>query len=223
MFTGLISAVSRVVSLRSGAEGALLAVERPPAFENVVIGESIAVSGVCLTVVAPAPGPVLFFDLSPETLQRSAFRNLAPGSGVNLERSLAAGDRLGGHIVAGHVDGTAEVLAVERSGDSWTFRFSLPADLARYTVEKGSIAVDGVSLTVSALGEGSFDVAVVPHTFRSTTLGARKPGDRVNLEVDVLGKYVEKLLAARLGEARDAGGVQDARDERLRGLLTEGS
>ncbi len=223
MFTGLISAVTRVVSLRAGAEGAILAVERPTAFEDVAVGESIAVSGVCLTVVSPAPGRVLFFDLSPETLARSAFGDLGPGVGVNLERSLAAGDRLGGHIVAGHVDGTAEVLAVEKSGDSWTFRFSLPAPLARYTVEKGSIAVDGVSLTVATLGEDSFDVAVVPHTFRSTTLGAKKPGDRVNIEVDVLGKYVERLLAARLGETRDAAEAQGARDERLRGLLTEGS
>jgi riboflavin synthase len=221
MFTGLVSAVARVVSLRSGAAGAVLAVERPAAYGDVAVGESIAVSGICLTVVPPtAPGQALFFDVSPETLQRSALGSLAAGAGVNLERALATGDRLGGHIVAGHVDGTAEVLAVEKSGDSWTFRFSLPAPLARYTVEKGSIAVDGISLTVAALGEISFDVAVIPHTFTSTTLGTKKPGDRVNIEVDVLGKYVERLLAARLGESREAA---EARDERLRGLLTEGS
>jgi len=145
---------------------------------------------------------------------------LAAGAGVNLERALRASDRLGGHVVAGHVDGTAEVLAVEKSGDSWTFRFSLPASLARYAVEKGSIAVDGISLTVAALSESSFDVAVIPHTFTATTLGERKAGDRVNLEVDVLGKYVERLLAARLG---DAGEAAVARDERLRGLLTGGA
>ena len=221
MFTGLVTAVSRVVSFRSGGADGLLAVERPPAFGDVAVGESIAVSGVCLTGVLPtAPGQALFFDVSPETLARSALGGLAAGSGVNLERALAAGDRLGGHIVAGHVDGTAEVLAVERSGDSWTFRFSLPAPLARYAVEKGSIAVDGISLTVAALSESSFDVAVIPHTFTSTTLGTKKVGDRVNLEVDVLGKYVERLLAARLGETREA---VEARDERLRGLLTEGS
>jgi riboflavin synthase len=203
MFTGLVSAVARVVSLRSGAAGAVLAVERPPAFGDAAVGESIAVSGVCLTVVPPAArGQALFFDVSPETLSRSALGDLAVGAGVNLERALAAGDRLGGHIVAGHVDGTTEVLAVEKSGDSWTFRFSLPAPLARYTVEKGSIAVDGIS---------------------ATTLGERKAGDRVNLEVDVLGKYVERLLAARLGETREAVEAQGARDERLRGLLTEGA
>jgi riboflavin synthase len=224
MFTGLVSAVARVVSLRSGAAGAVLAVERPPAFGDATVGESIAVSGVCLTLVpSAARGQALFFDVSSETLARSALGGLAAGAGVNLERALAAGDRLGGHIVAGHVDGTAEVLAVEKSGDSWTFRFSLPAPLARYTVEKGSIAVDGISLTVAALGESSFDVAVIPHTFTATTLGERKAGDRVNLEVDVLGKYVERLLAARLGETREAVEAQGARDERLRGLLTEGA
>jgi riboflavin synthase len=224
MFTGLVSAVARVVSLRSGAAGGVLAVERPPAYSDVRVGESVAVSGVCLTVVPPAAGgQALSFDVSPETLQRSALGDLAPGAGVNLERAVVAGDRLGGHIVAGHVDGTAEVLAIERSGDSWTFRFSLPAPLARYTVEKGSIAVDGISLTVAALGENSFDVAVIPHTFTSTTLGTKKPSDRVNIEVDVLGKYVERLLAARLGESREAVEGQGARDERLRGLLTEGS
>src|ERR1035437_8793287 len=127
MFTGLVSAVARVVSLRSGAAGAVLAVERPPDFGDAAVGESIAVSGVCLTVVPPAArGQALFFDVSPETLSRSALGDLAVGAGVNLERALAAGDRLGGHIVAGHVDGTTEVLAVEKSGDSWTFRFSLP-------------------------------------------------------------------------------------------------
>ena len=221
MFTGLVSAVARVASLRSGMGGVVLAVERPPTFGDVAVGESIAVSGVCLTVVPPAAlGQSLFFDVSPETLARSALGGLAAGAGVNLERALAAGDRLGGHIVAGHVDGTAEVLAIEKAGDSRTFRFSLPAPLARYTVEKGSIAVDGISLTVAALGESSFDVAVVPHTFTSTTLGTKKPGDRVNIEVDILGKYVERLLAARLRETREA---VEARDERLRGLLTEGS
>jgi riboflavin synthase len=221
MFTGLVSAVARVVSLRSGPAGAVLAVERPPDFGDAAVGESIAVSGVCLTVVPPAaPGQPLFFDVSPETLSRSALGGLAAGAGVNLERALRASDRLGGHIVAGHVDGTAEVLGIEKSGDSWTFRFSLPAPLARYTVEKGSIAVDGISLTVAALGEGSFDVAVIPHTFTGTTLGTKKSGDRVNLEVDVLGKYVERLLAARLGDTREAA---EARDERLRSLLTNGA
>jgi riboflavin synthase len=219
VFTGLVSAVSRVVSLRSGTAGAVLAIDSPPEFGDVAVGESIAVSGVCLTVVPPAaPGQPLCFDVSPETLSRSALGGLSPGAGVNLERALRASDRLGGHVVAGHVDGTAQVLAVAKAGDSWTFTFSLPGALARYAVEKGSISVDGISLTIAALREGSFDVAVIPHTIASTTLGERKPGDLVNLEVDVLGKYVERLLAARLGDPDAA-----ARDERLRGLLTNGA
>ncbi|MEO8587700.1 MAG: riboflavin synthase [Acidobacteriota bacterium] len=220
MFTGLVAAVSRVVSLRSGAAGAVLAVERPLEFGDVSVGESIAVSGVCLTVVPPASlGQPLCFDVSPETLSRSALGGVSPGAGVNLERALRASDRLGGHVVAGHVDGTARVVAVAKAGDSWTFTFALPVALARYAVPKGSIAVDGISLTIATLREGSFDVAVIPHTFTATTLGERKPGDLVNLEVDILGKYVERLLAARLQDTQEPA---EARDERLRGLLTNG-
>jgi len=218
VFTGLVSAHARVVARRTSQAGGVLAVERPGAYADAALGESIAVSGVCLTVVPPSDAGTLTFDVSPETLARTTLGGLAPGDAVNLERALAAGDRLGGHIVAGHVDGTAEVLSVRRTGEAWTFAFSLPAPLARYAVEKGSIAVDGVSLTIAALREGSFDVAVIPHTFQETTLGVRKAGDRVNLEVDVLGKYVERLLAARLG---DPGAL--ARDERLRQLLAEGA
>ena len=224
MFTGLVSAVSRVVTLRTGAAGAVLAVERPPEFGDIAVGESVAVSGVCLTVVPPAaPGQPLCFDVSQETLSRSSLGGLSPGAGVNLERALRASDRLGGHVVAGHVDGTAQVLGVERSGDSWTFTFSLPGSLARYAVEKGSISVDGISLTIASLREGSFDVAVIPHTFTATTLGGRKPGDLVNLEVDVLGKYVERILTARLGDAAGTGEERAARDERLKQLLTNGA
>ncbi len=218
MFTGLVSARAKVVAFHASPSGGVLAVERPAAYADAALGESIAVSGVCLTVVEPLDPRVLSFDVSPETLARTTLGGLAPGEGVNLERALAAGDRLGGHIVAGHVDGTAEVLSVKKAGESWTFTFSLPSALARYAVEKGSIAVDGVSLTIAALREGAFDVAVIPHTFTETTLGARKAGDRVNLEVDVLAKYVERLLAARLGDP-DA----RARDDRLRQLLAEGA
>jgi riboflavin synthase len=218
VFTGLVSATARVVVRRSSAGGAALSVERPAAFSSAASGESIAVSGVCLTVVPPLDSGTLTFDLSPETLARTTLGGLEPGAVVNLERSLLATDRLGGHIVAGHVDGVSEVLSVVRAGDSWTFTFSLPGILARFAVEKGSIAVDGISLTIAALREGSFDVAVIPHTFASTTLGVRKTGDRVNVEVDVLGKYVERLLAARLGDADAL-----ARDERLRQLLAEGA
>jgi riboflavin synthase len=218
VFTGLVSASARVAARRTSPGGAVLSVERPPAYADAALGESIAVSGVCLTVVPPLDPKTLTFDVSPETLARSTLGGLAPGARVNLERALLASDRLGGHVVAGHVDGTAEVLGVAKAGDSWTFTFGLPPALARYAVEKGSIAVDGVSLTIAALGEGSFDVAVIPHTFAETTLGDRRAGDRVNLEVDILGKYVERLLAARLGDP-DA----PARDERLKQLLAEGA
>ena len=218
MFTGIVSASARVESLRASDRGAVLAVECPSAYADAALGESIAVSGVCLTVVPPRDPRRLVFDVSPETLSRTTLGALAPGARVNLERALLPTDRLGGHIVAGHVDATGEVLSVARAGDSWTFTFSLPAALARYAVEKGSIAVDGISLTIAALRDGSFDVAVIPHTFAETTLGDRGPRDRVNLEVDLLGKYVERLLAARLG---DEGAV--ARDERLKQLLAEGA
>lgn len=218
MFTGLVSASTRVAALRSSPAGALLSVERPAGWADVALGESVAVSGVCLTVVPPLDPKALSFDVSPETLARTTLGGLTAGARLNLERALLPTDRLGGHIVAGHVDGTAEVLSVARAGDSWTFTFALPPALARYAVEKGSIAVDGVSLTIAALRDGSFDVAVIPHTFAETTLGDRKAGDRVNLEVDLLGKYVERLLAARLGDADAL-----ARDERLKQLLAEGA
>ncbi len=218
MFTGLVSASAKVVARRTSPGGAVLSVERPASCADAALGESIAVSGVCLTVVPPLDPKTLSFDLSPETVARTTLGELAPGARVNLERALLPTDRLGGHMVAGHVDGTGEVLSVVKAGDSWTFTFSLPGALARYAVEKGSIAVDGVSLTVSALRGGSFDVAVIPHTFSATTLGDRRPGDRVNLEVDLLGKYVERLLSARLGDADAL-----ARDERLKQLLAEGA
>jgi riboflavin synthase len=218
VFTGLVSSTAKVVARRASQEGGILSVERPAACADAGLGESIAVSGVCLTVVPPLDSMVLTFDVSPETLARTTLGGLEAGARVNLERALLPTDRLGGHVVAGHVDGTAEVLSVDRAGDSWTFRFALPAALARYAVEKGSIAVDGISLTVASLRDGSFDVAVIPHTFARTTLGDRRPGDRVNLEVDLLGKYVERLLAARLGDADAL-----ARDERLKRLLAEGA
>ncbi len=218
MFTGLVSAGAKIVARRTSPGGAVLSVERPAAYADAAPGESVSVSGVCLTVLPVADPKELTFDVSPETLARTTLGGLEPGARVNLERALLATDRLGGHVVAGHVDGTGEVLGVASAGDSWTFTFSLPAALARYAVEKGSIAVDGVSLTIAALRDGSFDVAVIPHTFSATTLGERRPGDRVNLEVDVLGKYVERLLAARLGDADAL-----ARDERLRQLLAEGA
>jgi riboflavin synthase len=211
VFTGLVSAVARVVSVEGGSSGSRLTVGRPASYESIATGESIAVSGVCLTALASGEAGSLTFEVSPETLRRSTLGSLRRGDRVNLERALCASDRLGGHIVAGHVDATTPVAAIRDEGAFRTLTFALGTDWARYVVEKGSIALDGISLTVAALSEGRFDVAVIPHTFEETALGDRSPGDLVNVEVDVLGKYVERLLG--LAASPEAG------DERLRRLL----
>ena len=202
MFTGLVSATAKVISAAPRASGALLTVERPPAYADARAGESIAVSGVCLTVL-PGGGDALAFDVSPETLRRSTLGKLTRGDRVNLERALAAGDRFGGHVVAGHVDATTPVRRLARSGEFWTFTFAVERTWARYVVEKGSIALDGISLTIAELRSRELDVAVIPHTLEATTLGDRVPGDEVNVEVDVLAKYVERILADRRGTDED--------------------
>jgi riboflavin synthase len=195
MFTGIVEELGEVVALEPGADSARLALRGPLVTSDAVHGASIAVNGVCLTVVEHGDGQFTV-DVMAETLGRSSLGGLRPGDRVNLERAMAANSRFGGHVVQGHVDGTAEIL--ERvPGDRWeVVRFSLPADLARYVVEKGSITVDGVSLTVSAVDDRSFSVSLIPTTLALTTLGHKGVGDLVNLEVDVLAKYVERLLTA---------------------------
>lgn len=203
MFTGIIEEVGEVVRLSSATSSAVLRVRARTVGQDVRHGASIAVNGVCLTVVGqhPAADGVLDldFDVMAETLQRSVIGELTNGRRVNLERAARLDSRLDGHIVQGHVDGTATVLA-RTPGEAWeTFRFSLPPGLARYVAEKGSIAVDGVSLTVAAVGtdsEGSdwFEVGLIPETLRATALIDRAVGDPANLEVDVLAKYTERLL-----------------------------
>jgi riboflavin synthase len=187
MFTGLVREVGRVVEL----DGGRLVVE---VSQDAALGDSVAIDGVCLTVVS-AGGGTLAFDVVPETLARTALGALEPGAGVNVEPSLRAGDPLGGHYVQGHVDGVGTVRSVEPEGDGRRVWFDAPPDALRYVVEKGSIAVQGTSLTVADLDDGGFAVALIPHTLEATTLGGLEPGDRVNLEADVLAKYVEKLLA----------------------------
>lgn len=214
MFTGIVGARAAVTGFSRRGEGALLAVERPKGWDGVAAGESIAVSGVCLTVLPGAPREPLRFDLSPETLSRSTLGALVKGRRVNLERALAATDRLGGHVVAGHVDATTPVTRIVPSADFRTVSFGLDPSWSRYLVEKGSVALDGISLTVAALRDGEFDVAVIPHTWDVTTLADRGVGDLVNVEVDVLAKYVERMLEGRLAPA--------SKDERLRQLLTGG-
>ena len=193
MFTGIVEELGHVVALDQGASSARLTIEGPLVTSDAVHGASIAVNGVCLTVVEHGDDRFTV-DVMAETLDRSSLGDLTPGDRVNLERAMAASSRFGGHVVQGHVDGTATIL--ERTpGDRWeVVTFSLPPHLARYVVEKGSITVDGVSLTVSAVGEETFSVSLIPTTLALTTLGHKGAGSTVNLEVDVLAKYVERLL-----------------------------
>jgi riboflavin synthase len=206
MFTGIVEGTGTVVTLAvaPGGAGARLEVEAPWPAGALAAGDSVAVDGCCLTVAATTPTGFAA-DLVAETLRRTALGRLAAGDRVNLERPLALGGRLGGHLVQGHVDGVARVLERRAAGPEGSgrggpggrgeeVRVELPEALARYVVEKGSIAVDGVSLTVAGVGEGWFAVALVPHTLATTTLGERGPGDPVHLEVDVVAKYVERLV-----------------------------
>jgi riboflavin synthase len=188
MFTGIVKGQGRVVALTPRPRGgARLTVAPPVRFGRLSRGESVCVSGVCLT--AAAKGSRLIADLSPETLRRSTLGQLRAGQAVNLERALAWGDRLSGHFVLGHVDGVSRLIAVEAAGNSWTYRFSIPAGLARFLPEKGSVALDGISLTVAARRRASFDVAIIPETRRRTSLARARPGDRSNLEVDLFARY----------------------------------
>ena len=207
MFTGIIEEIGEVVNLVGHGDSAVLTVRAHTVASDLQHGASIAVDGVCLTVTGwtpHAPGsdiglphaPIveIGFDVMAETLKRSGIGTLQSGDRVNLERAVRADSRLGGHVVQGHVDGTG-VVSSRTPGDGWeSVRFAVPAELARYIAEKGSIAVDGVSLTVSATGADWFEVGLIPQTLNSTTLGARQPGDSVNLEADVLAKYVARLL-----------------------------
>ncbi len=195
MFTGIVEELGEVVAVEDLGRSARLTVRGALVTSDAGHGDSIAVNGVCLTVVS-SEGGEFTADVMAETLHRSSLGALAAGSPVNLERAVRASDRLGGHVVLGHVDGTGELLEV-RPAEHWTVvTVSLPGDLGRYVVEKGSITVDGVSLTVSAVGPDWFDISLIPTTLGRTTLGSKGPGDPVNLEVDILAKHVEKLLQA---------------------------
>jgi riboflavin synthase len=195
MFTGIIEGTGTVAALAAAADGsgARLAVDAPWLAGRLELGESVAVNGCCVTVAETTAGGFAA-DLVAETLRRTALGGLAAGAEVNLERPMALGGRLGGHLVQGHVDGVAKVLDRTPAGEGEEVRVELPPDLERYVVEKGSVAVDGVSLTVAGVGPGWFAVALVPHTLKVTTLGRRRPGDPVQLEVDVVAKYVERLV-----------------------------
>jgi riboflavin synthase len=198
VFTGLVEEVGRVSALEEG-EMLRLSISASLVTEDTRAGDSISVNGACLTV-GEADGPTLTFYAMPETLRRTALGSLSEGSPVNLERAMAAASRFGGHIVQGHVDGVGAVLGVRPEGEAEIWEFEAPDAVLRYCVEKGSICVDGISLTIVSVGEGSFTVSILPQTRANTNLGGLRAGDRVNLEADVIGKYVERLLEPRVVE-----------------------
>lgn len=200
MFTGLIEDMGRVTSLQSRGAAASLVVATALPVADISTGDSVAVNGVCLTVVAKGVG-TLSFDVSPESLRTAGFSRLTPGSPVNLERALRLSDRLGGHIVSGHVDCTATVSGRQELSGNTVFTFRLPGEYAPYLVPKGSVTVDGVSLTVNEVSADGFTVNIIPHTATATTLHLKRPGDEVNIEVDILAKYVERLLKGKRGGA----------------------
>ncbi|HEY0452509.1 riboflavin synthase [Actinophytocola sp.] len=203
MFTGIVEERGEVVAVRDLPEAARITVAGPLVTSDAKLGDSIAVNGVCLTVVDVSAG-AFTADVMRETLVRSSLDKIATGDTVNLERAAEVGKRFGGHIVQGHVDGTGVVLARQPSAHWELVRIGIPSQLARYLVEKGSITVDGVSLTVVDVSDDEFSVSLIPETLRATTLGTRQPGDRVNLEVDVVAKYVERLTAPHLTAERTA-------------------
>ncbi|HSB12182.1 MAG TPA: riboflavin synthase [Blastocatellia bacterium] len=193
IFTGLIIEIGRVRRVNRRADGAFLIIEARKVLEGTRIGDSISINGVDLTVIEMG-SDYFAADASLETLNRSTLGELRVGSRVNLERALAVGERLGGHMVQGHVDGAGELSSVIPEGNAYRMRFGFPRELGRYIAMKGSITVDGISLTVAGLGDDWFEVAIIPHTWRETSLSDLRAGDRVNLEVDVLAKYVERLM-----------------------------
>ena len=194
MFTGIVRERGTVAAIDGDGDGVRLRIEAPETAAQAAIGDSVAINGVCLTVTE-RDGASLSFDAVPETLSRTALGRLAPGSAVNLEPALRAGEPLGGHYVQGHVDGVGTVRSIEPEGEGVRLAIEAPEALLRYCVEKGSIAVEGVSLTIAALRDDAFEIALIPHTLAETTLSALAPGDLVNLEADVLAKYVERLVA----------------------------
>ena len=191
MFTGTIQTLGRVISLSPLASGARLHCELP-GFEDLARGESVAINGVCLTFMLSPGGP--WADLSPETLERTAIGDLRPGSRVNLERALRLSDRLGGHLVQGHVDGTGTLIDIAPQNDFATYRWSYPSEFSKLIIPKGSIAVDGVSLTVVEPDDNSFAAALIPETLERTNLGTASVGQRVNLEFDMMAKYAMRML-----------------------------
>lgn len=193
MFTGIVRELGRIAAVEGGDDGRRLTIDAPETAGRLAVGDSVAIDGCCLTATEVANGGFSATAV-PETLARTTLGRLEPGDEVNLEAAARVGDPLGGHFVQGHVDGVGRVASVEPEGDGARLRVEAPAELLRYCVEKGSVAVGGVSLTIASVEDGGFSVALIPHTLAVTTLGALSRGDQVNLEADVLAKYVEKLV-----------------------------
>ncbi|MGB4501860.1 MAG: riboflavin synthase [Dethiobacteria bacterium] len=204
MFTGLVEEMGRLQARESFRGGARLVIAAGPLLEEVNIGDSIAVNGVCLTVTELAAG-TFTAEVMPETLRKTNLGTITPGEPLNLERALPLGGRLGGHLVSGHIDATGTLVQRYPEGNALILRFRAPPELDRYLIPKGSIAVDGVSLTIAGLSPGGFSVSLIPHSAAQTTLGQKKIGETVNLEVDLIGKYVEKLLGPSPGRDRESG------------------
>lgn len=205
MFTGIIEETGRVRSVEKRGEGARIAVAARIVTADTRDGDSIAVNGVCLTATEVRPDSFVA-DGSRETLQRSTLGLLRVGAAVNLERAVTPATRLGGHIVQGHVDARARFLSAEDHGGSWTVRIGYPADIARYLVFKGSVAVEGISLTIAALADDYFEIAVIPKTWEVTNLSHLRAGDHVNIEVDVIAKYIERMLTVGRGATEESPG-----------------
>jgi len=227
LFTGIIEDLGAVRSIKRSPEGAVISVHTRLPFAHIAIGDSIAVSGCCLTVTHKARGNLISMDVSAETLRRTILGDLKPGDRVNLERCLTLEKLLGGHLVSGHVDGVGRIVAIESEGDSRLYTFEVGAGQARYLIEKGSVAIDGISLTVFAIRRRRFKVALIPHTLKMTTLGSKGVSSAVNVESDMLVKYVERVVGEGLGNIfPEVSKNRRRRSEKIRsatrGIVVEG-
>ncbi len=199
MFTGIIEKLGKISRFIQKSSGAEITIEVQNNWEDLMIGESIAINGACLTLTQ-FKKQELKFDISPETLKRTTLRLLKPGDIVNMERALKLGDRLGGHLVLGHVDGIGIIKNILKSGNFYTFDIEIPKQLTKYTAEKGSVAIDGISLTIAKKEDNILEIAVIPHTFSQTNLHLKRIGDKVNIEVDIIARYIENLINNRNSE-----------------------
>lgn len=208
MFTGIVEETGSVESLKKGTVTSYIRIKASKVLSDTKLGDSIAVNGVCLTVT-DLSGSSFQADVMNETLNRSSLGDLHPGSHVNLERAMAANGRFGGHIVSGHIDGTGRICGIQKDGIAIWYKISAPQEIMRYIVEKGSVAIDGISLTVAKVTEDTFSVSVIPHTASETILGTKKVGDAVNLENDIIGKYIEKLMSPAEEQPAQSGITMD--------------